>query len=120
MKWLRLITFFLMATAAAFANANPRMFPANSFQVRLEAVEDPYITVNGEVVPMSAGTLIFGRTNSTLVRGALQAGVWIRLQFDPQCNVRRIWILNEDEIVPPPVWSRWFQNEFDQPSCNGQ
>ena len=118
MKWYRLITFLLMVIAALPASANPRVFPANSFQVLLEAAQDPYLTVNGETVQMSAATLIFGQTNTTLVRGALQPGAWIQLQFDSQCAVRRIWILNPDEVVPPPVSGQWYQDHFNQPSCD--
>lgn len=121
MKWFRLIAFsVLVAAGLPPASANPRVFPANSFQVLLEAAQDPYLTVNGETVQMSAATLIFGPTNTTLVRGALQPGVWVQLQFDSQCTVRRIWVLNSDEVVAPPVSGQWYQDHFNQPSCNHQ
>ncbi|MGA2551359.1 MAG: hypothetical protein ABSF50_14490 [Burkholderiaceae bacterium] len=102
------------------AGALPRVFPQNSSQVELQAVSDPYLTVDGEVVQMAQGILIFGPTNSTLVRGALQPGIWIRLQFDPQCMVRRIWILNDDEVVSVPIWESLFSSGFVPPVCSGQ
>jgi hypothetical protein len=118
------VTKVLLATVLAgtclAASAVPRVFPQNSTQVALQAVNDPYLTVDGELVQMSQGVLIFGPTNSTVVKGALQPGVWVRIQFDPQCLVRRIWVLNEDEIVSVPIWQSLFTAGFVPPVCNGQ
>jgi hypothetical protein len=110
----------LLAAISFGASAMPRVFPENSYQVTLDNVSDPYLTVDGELVQMSQGVLIFGPTNSTIVRGALQAGSWVRIQFDPQCAVRRIWVLNEEEVVSVPVWQTLFSSGFVPPTCSGQ
>jgi hypothetical protein len=115
----RVVWAALMAFLSCTALAVPRVFPGNSTQVALQAVNDPYLTVDGEIVQMSQGVLIFGPTNSTIVRGALQPG-WIRLQFDPQCMVRRIWVLNDEEVTSVPIWTSLFSSGFVPPTCTGQ
>lgn len=116
--------YLVAATSLALGSLSawglPRVFPENSAQVSLDSVSDPYLTVDGEQVQMAQGVLIFGQTNSTMVRGSLQPGVWIRIQFDPQCMVRRIWVLNEEEVVSVPIWRSFFSAGFVPPTCSGQ
>jgi hypothetical protein len=114
-----------LALAAGFsvsvsAGATPRVFPADSFQVQLTSVTDPYLTVDGELVQMTAGVLIYGPTNTTVVKGVLQPISMIRIQFDGQCLVRRVWILTDEEITTAPVWSTWFSGGFVPPTCPSQ
>jgi hypothetical protein len=101
------------------AGASPRVFPGDSFQVMLQAVSDPYLTVDGQIVRMNAAVVIYGGTNTTIVRGALQAqtGNWVRIEFDGACNVRRVWLLNDDEIVPVSTWASLFSAGFVPPDC---
>jgi hypothetical protein len=99
----------------AWAQLN-RTFPPNSYQVTVQAINDPYIEIDGTTVRMAPGVLIYGPTNSTIIKGNLTTSTMVRVQFDPSGDVRRIWILNPSEIVPVSLWQQYFGGSFVPPS----
>jgi len=115
--WLRVLFVAVCLAGSLPAAASPRAFPSDSFQVMLTAVSDPYLTIDGTVVQMSNAVIIFGPTNTTVVHNVLQPNSWIRIQFDGACLVRRIWIINSEEVAPVPFWSGWFSSGFTPPTC---
>jgi hypothetical protein len=92
-----------------------RTFPQNSRQVKITAVADDSIVADGDTLHLAPGVLIFTTTGSTLVRSALQPGVIARIQLDMNRDVRRIWLLADDEILQWPWWHFW---HFSQPQAD--
>jgi hypothetical protein len=94
----------LLAFHCGVATALERAFPANSVQVRIQAVNDPYLVASGKTYHMPPGMLIYNSNNMTIVRSALPVHVFARIQLDFNGELRRIWILNRDEVnitLPP-------------------
>ncbi len=104
-----LVAISLGAATSALA---ARTFPENSRQVRITEVADDAIVADGRALHLAPGVLIFAPGNSTLVRSALPAGVIARVQVDLNGDVRRIWLLADDEILVRPWWQFW---KRDQP-----
>jgi len=107
-------SLWVMLTTVALAM--PRSFPADSYQVHLQAISDPAITIDGTTVQLAAGVLIFNGNNTTLVKGMLPADVVVRVEFNGQCQVKRMWILNEDEIIHRSFWE-WLMSGSFTPPC---
>ncbi len=97
LNWFSGLLVVLLMHSAALALQ--REFPANSVQVKIEAINDPYIKASGKTYQMPPGMLIFSANNMTIVRGALTAGVMARIQLDLNGDLHRIWILNPEEVV---------------------
>ena len=93
-----------------------RVFPQNSVQAKILQVNDPYIVADGKTLHLAPGVTIFTPTNTTLVRGALPAGAIVRIQLDFQGDVRRVWLLADDEIIEKPWWRFW---QREQPQSAG-
>lgn len=93
-----------------------RVFPDNSFQARIRAIDGEYMEIRRGVLHFAPGLLIYTPNNTTLVKSALPVDVFVRIQLDGTGDVRRIWILADDEIVIPPWWRFWNREETqDQP-----
>jgi hypothetical protein len=116
---LSFLSNFLLAAAllaaAPFAHA-ARTFPDNSHQVWISAVADDSIIADGDAFHLSPAVLIYTPTNSTIVKGALEPGVIARVQLDMNGDVRKIWILTRDEIIPRPWWKLWGRQPDGNPS----
>ena len=91
-----------------------RTFPQNSRQVKITQAADGVIVADGRTLHLAPGVLIFTSTNATLVRGALPTNVIARVQVDLNGDVRRIWLLADDEILVRPWWQIW---KSDQPQA---
>jgi hypothetical protein len=104
------------ATLAAGDARAARTFPENSHQVRITAVADDAIVADGDTLHMSPAVVIFTTSNATIVRGALPAPVIARVQLDMNGDVRRIWLLNREEIIPRPWWKLWGRQPDGNPS----
>ncbi len=98
----------LLASVAAQAARN---FPQNSVQVKITRVADDAIVADGKPLHLAPGVLIYTPANSTLVRGALPPDVIARVQLDLNGDVRRIWLLADDEIVDKPSWWQFWKSE---------
>lgn len=116
-RWFHQVLLATCIATVPAAWAMPRTFPSDSFQVMLTAVNDPYLTVDGTVVQMNNAVIIFGPTNTTVVRSALQTNSWIRIEFDGACYVRRIWMIRDEEVAPVPFWTGWFSSGLTPPTC---
>jgi hypothetical protein len=109
----------LLAVAACLVAGDAlaaRTFPENSHQVRISAVADDAIVADGDTLHLSPAVLIFTQTNATIVRGALTAPVLARVQLDMNGDVRRIWLLNPEEVIPRPWWKLWGRQPDGNPS----
>jgi hypothetical protein len=95
------------AFLAAGAASGARTFPQNSRQVKITAVADDAIVADGDVLHLGPGVLIFTQTGATVVKGALPAPIIARVQLDLNGDVRRIWLLADDEILHWPWWQFW-------------
>ena len=88
-----------------------RQFPQNSRQVKVTAVADDAIVADGDTYHLAPGVLVFNPGNMTIVRGQLPAGTIVRIQTDLNGDVRRIWILADDEILTRPWWQFWRRSQ---------
>lgn len=84
-----------------------RAFPQNSRQVRITAVADNAIVADGDTLHLAPGVLVYDTIGMTVVKGSVPAGVIARVQLDLNGDVRRIWLLAEDEILVRPWWQFW-------------
>ncbi len=96
----------VLAAGCAAADA-ARTFPQNSRQVKITQVADDAIVADGRTLHLAPGVLVFTASNATVVRGQLPAGVIARVQLDLSGDVRRIWLLADDEILVRPWWQFW-------------
>lgn len=94
-----------------------RVFPENSFQARVTRVADDSIDASGRTLHLAPGVLVYTPTNTTLVKSALPSDVLVRIQLDFQGEVRRIWLLADDEVVRKPWWMFW-KSEQTQEQAN--
>ncbi|MGI9026773.1 MAG: hypothetical protein ACR2GP_14570 [Burkholderiaceae bacterium] len=101
-------TLLLLASIPACAG---RTFPQNSVQVKITQVADDAIVADGKSLHLAPGVLIYTPSNSTLVRSALPPDVVARVQLDLNGDVRRIWLLAEDEVVDKPSWWQFWKSE---------
>jgi hypothetical protein len=110
--------FALLLSLSPVAHA-ARTFPQNSIQVKITDVADDAIVADGKALHLAPGVLIFTPSNLTIVRSALPTDVIARVQLDLNGDVRRIWLLADDEILLRPWWQFWKrdqpQQQKDQP-----
>jgi hypothetical protein len=104
-------TLAVALAASAGMAFGARVFPQNSRQVKITSVADNAIVADGDTLALPPGVLIFTPTNTTIVRSALQAPVIARVQLDLNGDVRRIWILADDEILVRPWWQFWKRSQ---------
>jgi hypothetical protein len=88
-----------------------RAFPVNSRQVKITAVADDAIVADGATLHLSPGVVVYTPSNATLVRSALPADVIARVQLDMNGDVRRVWLLADDEILVRPWWDFWHRGQ---------
>jgi hypothetical protein len=96
---------------AAGVASGARTFPQNSRQVKITAVADDSIVADGDALHLGAGVLVFTQTGATVVKGALPVPVIARIQLDLNGDVRRIWLLADDEILHWPWWQFWRRSQ---------
>jgi hypothetical protein len=100
------LSFALLVDAHA-----ARTFPQNSRQVKITDVADDSIIADGDALHLAPGVIIFTSTGATLVKGSLPAPVIARVQLDLNGDVRRIWLLADDEILVRPWWQFWMRSQ---------
>ncbi len=103
---VRLLAAFVLCIGVTAAEA-ARTFPETSRQVKITQAADDAIVADGARLHLAPGVVIFTPSNATLVRGALPTGVIARVQLDMNGDVRRIWLLADDEILVRPWWQFW-------------
>ena len=104
----------LLAVLACSLALAARVFPQNSFQVKINAVADNAIVANDRALPLAPGVLVYTTINTTIVKSAMPAGVYARVQLDLNGDVRRIWLLAPDEIVYKPWWLFWRSDDIKE------
>ena len=92
-----------------------RVFPQNSVQVKITEADDATLVADGKSFHIAPGVIIYTPSNATLVRGALPTGVIARIQLDFQGDVRRVWLLADDEIIEKPWWKFWQREQPQSP-----
>ena len=101
----------IVGCAIALLSSQPvlaaRVFPENSRQVKITAAADDTVIADGDALHLAPGVVIFTTTNATVVRGALPTPVFARVQVDLRGDVRKIWLLADDEILVRPWWQFW-------------
>lgn len=114
-----LMAFGLSVSLSAIAPADAaRTFPQNARQVRITQAADDAIVADGQSLHLAPGVLIYTPTNATLVRGALPTPVVARVQVDLNGDVRRVWLLADDEIVVRPWWQFWKSEPQSEPASS--
>ncbi len=106
----RLAFAVALATTCCCALA-ARTFPQNSRQVKITQVADDAIVADGDALHLSPAVVIYTPTNMTIVKGALPVDVIARVQVDLNGDVRRIWLLADDEILVRPWWNFWHRRQ---------
>ncbi len=107
--WTALACVLLIASADA-----ARTFPQNSRQVKITQVAGDGIVADGQALHLSPGVLIYTPNNTTLVRGAIPVDTIVRVQLDMNGDVRRIWLLADDEVLVHP-WDKFWKRDQPQP-----
>jgi hypothetical protein len=109
-------TVLLMTVSLAHAQAQQnRILPADSYQVRIDEIAPPMVTIDGTTVQIAAGSLIFTGDGRTITSNNLTAGTLVRVEFNFQCQIKKIWVLNDDEIIPRPWYFFVFRPDFVPP-----
>ena len=116
--WAYLLSAVLIAYApgASAQNALQRVMPADSYQVTIQALNLPALTIDGTTVQLAAGALIFTPENRTITNQALTVDSIVRVEFNGNCQIKKMWLLSDDEIIHRPWWVRMFSGSF-QPPC---
>ena len=106
---------FAFALLIPLAVHAARVFPQNSVQVKITEADDATLVADGKSFHIAPGVIIYTPSNATLVRGALPTGVIARIQLDFQGDVRRVWLLADDEIIEKPWWKFWQREQPQSP-----
>ncbi len=107
---LRAVLALSLAACCTLAWA-ARAFPQNSQQVKITEVADDRIVADGRELHLAPGVIILTINNSTMVKGSMPAPVIARVQVDLNGDVRRIWLLADDEILVRPWWQFWVRDQ---------
>ena len=107
----------LALSPGAYAQtAQMRSIPADTYQVRIDALNPPSLTVDGTTVQLAAGALIFTAENRTITNSALTVDTIVRVEFNGNCQIKKMWLLSDSEIIHRPWWQTMFSGSF-QPPC---
>ena len=107
--------FAYLPTAGA-QSAQNRVIPADSYQVTIQALNLPTLTIDGTSVQLAAGALIFTPENRTITNSQLTVDTIVRVEFNGNCQVKKMWLLSDSEIIHRPWWTTLFSGSF-QPPC---
>ncbi len=115
--WTALGATLLQISPAAYAQeAQSRTIPSDTYQVKIQAINLPALTIDGTTVQLAAGALIFTPENRSITSSALAVDSIVRVEFNGFCQVKKIWVLQDSEIVHRPWWTTIFSGSF-QPPC---
>ncbi len=83
---------------AAEALAQLRTLPQNAKFARIgDAQPLPFIQLNGNIVRLSPGSVIYDENNRSVVHGALPPGARVAFTLDLSGDIARIYILTAQE-----------------------
>jgi hypothetical protein len=115
--WTVLGATLLQTSPAGYAQeAQSRTIPSDTYQVKIQAINLPALTLDGTTVQLAAGALIFTPENRSITSSALTVDSVVRVEFNGFCQIKKIWVLQDSEIVHRPWWSTMFSGSF-QPPC---
>jgi hypothetical protein len=115
--WTVLGATLLQTSPAGYAQeAQSRTIPSDTYQVKIQAINLPALTIDGTTVQLAAGALIFTPENRSITSSALTVDSVVRVEFNGFCQIKKIWVLQDSEIVHRPWWSTMFSGSF-QPPC---
>ena len=106
-RWAAVACVLLVASSHA-----ARTFPQNSRQVKITQVVGDGIVADGQALHLAPGVLVYTPNSTTLVRSAIPVNAVVRVQLDLNGDVRRIWLLADDEVLVHPWYNFW---KRDQP-----
>jgi hypothetical protein len=99
-KWLLFVAFLGMVAAAPVNSQliQQRILPAKGERGHLGETQPlPLVKINGRVLRLAPGGVIFDQANRTLVHGHLPADAAVFYTKDANGDVQRIYILTEQE-----------------------
>ena len=107
----------LAGTPAGYAQeAQSRTIPSDTYQVTIQGLNLPQLTIDGTTVQLAAGALIFTPENRNITSSALTVDSVVRVEFNGFCQIKKLWVLQDSEIIHRPWWVTMFSGSF-QPPC---
>jgi hypothetical protein len=99
MPKLLAITVAALLLSAGIAYAQLRTMPANAKRATVgqQQYAMPYINLNGTMVKLAPGGVIYDQNNRTIVHNALPQGAAVGYTLDMNGDVARIYILTPQE-----------------------
>ena len=98
---MRKLLQLLLVASMLFAGtgyAQLRTIPANAKRATVGQPQVlPYVELNGKVVRLAPGGVIYDQNNRTIVHGALPPGADVAFTLDMRGDVARIYILTPQE-----------------------
>ena len=104
----------LLASTAHAQFVDPvRPIPADALKAKMYVVSERVLNLNGLEYTLAPGGQIFNEKNLIVLTQALQGPYTVRVKFDAQTLVQRVWILTptEDAVDAPQLKkpsSRWW------------
>jgi hypothetical protein len=95
-----LVAFALMVAQGA-AEAQLRSIPPDAKRAKVQHVQAMTIAVDGKPTALSAGAQIRDGDNRVMLPTALTTESLARVQFNPQGQVHRVWLLTPFEAAQP-------------------
>ena len=94
-----ILTAFLLANG--IAHAQLRTIPANAKRATVGQAQYalPYINLDGAMIKLAPGGVIYDQNNRTVVHNALPQGAVVGYTLDMNGDVARIYILTPQELA---------------------
>lgn len=96
------LLFAVAALLLSGAAVAARVLPADAKPGALQGVEYPLVRIDGRVLQLSAGSVIYDRNNMSIVGGMLPQSAPVYYRLDGQGQVRNIWIMTPEEQAKAP------------------
>ena len=97
-RWLLVLITSLLLVATAYAQVQVRTIPANAKRATVGNPHSlPYVELNGKIVKLAPGAVIFDQNNRTIVHGALPPGADVAVTPAMNGDVARVYILTQVE-----------------------
>lgn len=99
MKALLSIVLSLVLSAAVTAQVLVRPIPANAPKAKMYVVSERVLNLNGLEFTLAPGGIIYSDKNLIVLTSALPDTYPVRVSFDNQGMLRRVWILTAEEAA---------------------
>ncbi len=101
-RYIVTLFFATVSMLASFSALAGRAFPADAHPGRLQGVEYPLVRIDGKVLQLSPGAVVYDQNNLSIVGGMLPQSASVYYRVDGQGQVRNIWILSPEEQASAP------------------